>query len=216
MSRAPQEMDELLQLSNALVINIGTLDEKFIALCEQACATANTLNKPIILDPVGAGASRYRTHTCLDLLNNYKFSIIRGNASEIMSLSGMSTKTKGVDSTMQSDSATESALNLSENYHAAIVVSGKTDIIVDGDAVQQLNYGSPLMPQITGTGCLLSAVVAAFHAVEQNRFEASVLATAFYGICGENAAKKSNGPGSFKMQFLNELNFLPEKLAYEK
>ena len=216
MSKAQQEIDDLLQLVNSVVINLGTLDEKFIALCEYVCGVANQLKKPIVLDPVGAGASHYRTNTSFNLINNYSIAIIRGNASEIMSLAGVSVKTKGVDSTIQSDLALESAQRLSTHYDAAIVVSGKTDIIVDVNHIRQFTYGSPLMPQITGTGCLLSAVVGAFHAVEKNRFEAGVLATAFYGICGEKAAKAVQGPASFKIKFLDELNLIPEELSYER
>lgn len=215
MSKAQQEMDDLLQLTNSVVINLGTLDEKFIALCEYVCGIANQLKKPIILDPVGAGASHYRTSTSLNLINNYSIAILRGNASEIMSLAGVSIKTKGVDSAAQSDVAIESAQRLSTHFNVAVVVSGKIDIIVDVNTIRQLNVGSPLMPQITGTGCLLSAMVGAFHAVEKNRFEASVLATAFYGICGEKAEKTAQGPASFKIQFLDELNLMPEELAYE-
>ena len=216
MSKAQEEIDDLLQLANSVVINLGTLDEKFIALCEYVCGIANQLKKPIVLDPVGAGASRYRTHTNLNLINNYHVAIIRGNASEIMSLSGAAIKTKGVDSTAQSDLAIDSAKQLSIYYDVAVVVSGEKDIVVDGHDVRQFTYGSPLMPQVVGTGCLFSAVVGAFHAVEKNRFDASISATVFYGICGENAAKRAQGPASFKIKFLDELNLMPKEIAYEK
>jgi hydroxyethylthiazole kinase len=148
--------------------------------------------------------------------DNYDIAIIRGNASEIMSLSGVSMKTKGVDSTAQSDLAIESAQKLSTHFDVAVVVSGETDIIVDINNIRQFTYGSPLMPQITGTGCLLSAIVGAFHAMEKNRFDACVLATAFYGICGERAARSVEGPASFKIKFLDELNLIPEELSYER
>lgn len=216
MSKARQEIDDLLQLADSVVINLGTLDEKFIALCKYACNIANQLKKPIVLDPVGAGASHYRTKTSLNLINNYNIAIIRGNASEIMSLSGVSMKTKGVDSSAQSPLAIDCAQRLSTSHNTAIVVSGQTDIIVDVNNIHQLIYGSPLLQQITGTGCLLSAVIGAFHAVEKNRFDASVLATAFYGICGEKAAQTVQGPASFKIKFLDELNLAPHELSYEK
>jgi len=205
MSKSEQELEDLIQLANAVVINLGTLDEKFITLCQRACALANHLKKPIVLDPVGAGASQYRTRTSLDFINNFRIAIVKGNASEILALSGASIKTKGVESTVQSDSAIKNAQDFSVLHEVAIVISGKTDIIVDANNIQQSTYGSPLMPKITGTGCLLTAVIAAFHAVEKNRFEASVLATLFYGMCGESAAKTSQGPASFKIKFLDEL-----------
>ncbi len=210
MSKAVQEIDDLLQLANSVVINLGTLDEKFITLCEYVCRVANQLDKPIVLDPVGAGASFYRTNTSLNLIKNYRIAIIRGNASEIVSLAGSMIKSKGVDSTVQSEFAIESAKILSSSFDAAVVVSGKTDIIVDADSISHLNHGSSLMRQVTGMGCLLSATISAFHAVENNRYDASVLATAFYGLCGEKSEKKSVGPASFKVNFIDQLNLIPE------
>lgn len=215
MSKAQQEIDDLLHLANVVVVNLGTLDERFIALCEYVCRAANQLKKAIVLDPVGAGASKYRTDASLHLINNYDIAIIRANASEVMALSEESVKTKGVNSTAQSHFAVESARLLSIR-DTTIVVSGETDIIVDREHIRELHYGSPLMPQITGTGCLLSAIVGAFHAVEKNKFEASVLATAFYGICGERAAMHANGPASFKVNFLDELNLIPEEQFYDR
>ena len=131
ISQASPEIEDLLQIASALVINLGTLDDKFISLCEHACYIANQLKKPIILDPVGAGATRYRTDTCLNLISNYDIAIIRGNASEIMSLSDQQTKTKGVDSITSGELAIESAHRLSMKYGIATVISGKTDIILD-------------------------------------------------------------------------------------
>lgn len=215
MSKAPQEMDDLLQLASVLVVNIGTLDDNFVALCEYACDVANQLKKPIILDPVGAGASQYRTTTSLNLINNYDIAIIRGNASEIMALSGASMVTKGVDSTEKSESAIENAKALSSYYDSAIVISGEVDVVIDHTSINKFTYGSSLMPKITGTGCLLSAIVGAFHAVEKNRLQACSLATVFYGLCGEKAAQHAKGPAAFKAKFIDELALLPE-LIYEK
>lgn len=211
MSKAQQEIDDLMQIASCIVINIGTLTKEFINLCEYACGLASKFKIPIILDPVGAGASSLRTNTSLNLIKNYDIAIIRGNASEIMALAGISSDTKGVDSSAQSDFAIESAKQVSVHYNNVVVVSGKTDVIVERDKIRQLTYGSSLMPQITGSGCLLSAVVAAFHAVEKNRFDACTLATAFYGICGERAAVSSRGPASFKINFLDELNLIPKE-----
>lgn len=216
MSKAEQEIKELVQLASVVVINLGTLDAKFIALCEHACSIANQLGKPIILDPVGAGASHYRTRTGLNLIDQYDIAIIKGNASEIMSIAGSTIITKGVDSTAQTDFAIESAQMLAIHYDATVVVSGKTDIIVDSNRIRQFTYGVPLMSQVTGTGCLLAAIIGSFHALEKNRFNACALAVSFYGICGERAASRAKGPASFKIQFLDELNLIPDALSYEK
>lgn len=210
MSKAQQEMQDLLTLAKAVVINLGTLDDAFIALCEKACLLANQLQKPIILDPVGAGASCYRTDKCLQLIDAYDIAIIRGNASEIQALSGLSFTTKGVDSAIQSEEAIACAQALSTHCGAAIVISGATDIVVEADSINRFAHGSPLMSLITGTGCLFSAVVAAFHAVEPNKFIAASAATYFYGLCGEIAAEQASGPGSFKPAFLDALSVIPE------
>jgi hydroxyethylthiazole kinase len=205
MSQAQEEIVDLMTLANTVVINLGTLDEKFIALCVAACKAANQLNKPIILDPVGAGATGYRTDACKQLLNDFAIAIVRGNASEVMALAGLSVRTKGVDSSAASELAIEGAQIVSTSYAAAVVISGKTDIIVDAELLNQFERGSAFMPMITGSGCLLTAIVGAFHAVHVNRFEAACAATLFYSMCGEVAAHTVNGPGSFKPKFLDAL-----------
>lgn len=216
MSQSEQEVEDLVKIASAVVINLGTLDARFIKLCEQACKAANQFQKPIILDPVGAGATHYRTSACTKLINDYQIAIIRGNASEIMSLSGISAATKGVDSSANTESAINIAKEISVHRKAAVVVSGRTDVIIDGHQVNAYERGSAMMPMITGTGCLLSAVVGAFHAVEQNRFIAAQAATLFYSVCGEIAAEKAEGPGSFRMQFLDALHAAPVKSDYHE
>jgi len=216
MSQAEHEIEDLLKISKSVVINPGTVNDEFISLCKQTCFAANALGIPIILDPVGAGASQYRTDICTILMSEFDIAIIRGNASEIMALAGCTQKTQGVDSIIDSAYALESAKLLSKQCNSAIVVSGKIDILVDSNLQTVLECGSSLMPTITGTGCLLTAVIAAFHAIEKNRFAAAKMAALFYGICGEVAEKKSQGPGSFKTQFLDTLSFLPEREHYDK
>ena len=216
MSFAMQEIEDLIKLSNAIVINIGTLSDPFIGLCQHACFVANKLVKPIIFDPVGAGASAYRTKTCKIFLKNYQLAIIRGNASEIAALAGAALLTKGVDSTTKPIKVVEYAEMLSAQYAATICMSGATDIIIAQKNKNQYDRGSPFMPMITGTGCLLSAVVAAFHAVEKNSFIATSAASLFFSVCGEIAAKQSIGPGSFKVNFLDALNLLPIQDHYEQ
>jgi hydroxyethylthiazole kinase len=216
MCKAEQEVEDLLKIAKSVVINLGTLDESFIHLCHHTCGIANQVKKPIILDPVGAGASRYRTNTALKILNDYQISIVRGNASEIMALSGLTSMTKGVDSTVDSDNAMEAAKLLSKKYDVAVTVSGKWDVIADGDRLSLCDRGSSLMPMVTGTGCLLSSIVGAFHSVENNRFDAAVAAIIFYGISGEMAAEKSAGPGTFKSEFLDALNSSYHQTYYEQ
>jgi hydroxyethylthiazole kinase len=206
MSVAEQEMAELLHISRVLIVNIGTLHDDFIKLCLTACRTANELKIPIVLDPVGVGASQYRTNTALALINDYELAIVRGNASEIMVLAGAAQKTKGVDTLAESQHAVDSAHILAKNYRLTVVVSGKTDWIVDAAQTRSFDRGSLLMPMITGSGCLLSAMTGAFHAVEKNPFDAAAAATLFYSLCGEAAAQKALSPGSFRTAFLDALH----------
>ena len=131
-----------------------------------------------------------------------------------MALSNVHIQSKGVDSTLQSNQAIDSAQYLSEKINAAIVVSGKTDIIIDAEQMNCFERGSALMPLVTGSGCLLSAVVGAFHAIESDRFAAACRATFFYALCGEVAAERSSAPGSFKPQFLDALNGMPNEVYH--
>lgn len=209
MSHDASEMEELVNLASCVVINIGTLDAPFIALAETAMALANGLKKPIILDPVGAGATFLRTATAKRFLTTFDISIVRGNASEIAALSPEcqhAVQTKGVDSTLNSTETISFAQTLSQAYDTVVAMSGATDVICDPQRTETLTYGSPTMPYVVGTGCLLSAVIAAFHAVHADPFEASVYASYFYALAGERAALKTNLPGSFKTYFLDALH----------
>ena len=208
------ELAELLQYASALVINIGTLHAEWITLATYAAELANTLDKPIILDPVGAGATRLRTETCLQLLDNYRISVIRGNAGEINALQGITGQMRGVDSLVTAASDSSAAQALAARYHTTVVMSGEIDVIANATQAHCLQGGSALMPQITGTGCLMSAVVAAFNAVSTDAFHASVAACVFYGICGEHAATLASAPGSFKTHFLDALSSKPALEAY--
>ena len=215
MSTSSNEMDDLLHLANAVVINLGTLNEQFITRCKHACDLANQLGKPLILDPVGAGASRYRTETCLQLLAEHRFTMLRGNASEVMALCKAQHSTKGVDSHNLTADAIEPAKRLSTDKQITIVISGATDAIINQTNVELCMRGSPLMPSITGTGCLLTAILSAFHSVHHDKNEAACAAVIFYGVCGEKAAKRAQGPGSFKVHFLDELAQHPNREDYE-
>lgn len=215
MTLTKQEIDDLLKIANGVVINIGTLNDEFIELCETVCHAANRLGKPITLDPVGAGASEYRTKTCLDLLECFNFSIIKGNASEIMALSGASQNTKGVDASASTQSAIESGQYLASHYDLVVAISGPTDAVIDANQVMLFDRGSPLMPMLTGSGCLLSAVVSAFDVVHDNRYEAVSAAVNFYSVCGELAAEKAQSPGSFKAHFLDAVSISPVRSSYE-
>jgi len=200
MSCDEREMEELVKISHAVNINIGTLDPEFIKRSQVAAKLANHYNKPLILDPVGAGASSIRTIAAQDTM---KFAdIIRGNASEIMS---HKSQTLGVEATQSVESAQDTANTLARSLECAIVISGKVDFVTDGSQQKSLNFGSPVMKLVTGMGCALTAVIAAFKAVIPDSFEASVIATAYFGLCGSLTHEKTNKPGSFRSTFIDEL-----------
>jgi hydroxyethylthiazole kinase len=205
MSVCDAELEELIKISHAVNINIGTLDENFITRAVQAVKLAKTYHKPVIVDPVGCGASSIRTKTARKLMLIGP-SIIRGNASEIMALFDTETKSLGVESLHATDQAKNHAHQLAKNHQLTIVVSGEKDFITDATTEIILPFGSPLMKLITGMGCALTAIIAAFRAVIPNDFEAATLATAYFGLCGNLAAIKSGPkPGLFRSMFIDEL-----------
>ena len=188
-----------------MVINIGTLDAEWVESMLIAGKTASSKNIPVILDPVGVGATSYRTKVCKQIIEECKPTIIRGNASEIMALCNSNVKTKGVDSTDSSDSALESAKLLAQQTGAVVIISGQTDYITDGKNVETVNNGNPMMARVTGMGCTATAMVATFAAINPNPIHAGLHAMAVMGIAGEIAAAKSKGNGSLQVNFLDEL-----------
>jgi hydroxyethylthiazole kinase len=198
-----EELEELVIISSAIYINIGTLNNDFINLVKKAIILSSKYNKPIILDPVGCGATNIRTKTANLLANHSK--IIRGNASEIMALGNDSFSTKGVDSIHKTEDATEIANIIAKNTKATIVVSGAIDYVTNAINSANINFGSPIMTNITGMGCALTAVIAAIFAVEHDPFEASISGSQYFALCGELVYLKHSKPGSFKAAFIDEL-----------
>ena len=203
MSQDTREFEELIHISHAVNINIGTLNANFIKRAEIMIQLAKQYNKPIILDPVGAGASSLRTLAARSLM--VSADIIRGNASEIMSLLNDTHQTLGVESTAPVNNAIHSAVELAKHHACTVVVSGKQDFVTNGTKESYLSFGSSLMPLVTGMGCALTAVIAAFKAILPDTYEAAHLATAYYSLCGSLAAKKTNRPGAFRTQFIDEI-----------
>lgn len=210
MAHAAEEVEEMVNIASSLVINIGTLSESWISSMLKAAAQAGKKGIPIIIDPVGAGATTFRTKTARGLIGGNPPAVIRGNASEIMALSGDEAGTKGVDSAAASDSAIAAAQNLSKIYKCVVCVSGAVDYVVEGGQIIKVSNGHPLMTKVTGLGCTASALCGAFAAVEKSAFAATVKAMAVMGIAGEMAAEKAAGPGSLQVHFLDNLYNLSE------
>lgn len=213
MSESIDELRELLSISQALYINIGTLDNAFIDRALTAAEIAHSLQKPVILDPVGAGASKLRTEAALKLLNYAH--VIRGNASEIIALSGSIKTTKGVEAVHAVQSAVSNAKTLALTLNKIIVVSGPQDFITDGQQSTTLDYGSYLMPLVTGMGCTMTAVLSAFVADDSDYFTAALHATAYFGLCGQLTQEKTKAPGTFKQQFIDSL-YQPDWTFFER
>ena len=202
MAHSRQEMAEMMHIAGSLVINIGTLDSEWIERMLFAVEQANANNKPIVLDPVGCGASVLRTQTARTLAANANNLIIRGNASEIIALAGDASQTKGVDALDSSDTALAAAQVLVAQYHANVVISGEVDYVVTASQTISLSNGHHMMPYVTGMGCSLTALTGAFAAIGET---SGLAATAIYAIAGEIAAEQSAGPASLQLNIIDGL-----------
>jgi hydroxyethylthiazole kinase len=206
MAHAIEEVEEMAGLARALVINIGTLSAPWIEAMVKAGREARRRGLPVVLDPVGSGATRLRTGTAAMLVREIRPAIIRGNASEIRSLAFAEQGTKGVDSAHAAEESLDAARILSEGCGCTVVVSGAVDLVVSGSAVIRISNGHPLMSRVTGMGCTASALAGAFAAVNPSAVKAAAHAMALMGIAGEIAAGLSPGPGSFQVTFMDTLH----------
>ena len=205
MAHWTQEMEEMVSIAGALVLNIGTLDENWLEGMRVAGVAASRRGIPIVLDPVGAGATSARTTASLELIELCHPTVIRGNASEIMALVDASVKSKGVDSSVQSGDAVEAARKLALETGAVVVISGATDYITDGTVLHTVEGGDEIMTAVTGMGCTSTALVGAFAAVVEDPLVAATAAMAVMSLAGEKAAARSRGNGSMQVNFLDEL-----------
>jgi len=199
-----EESAELAQIADALVVNLGTVSSTLAAAMHLATKAASIAKRPWVLDPVAVGALDYRTRLARDLLQN-RPAVIRGNASEIASLTGTAGGGKGVDSTLQADEAVEAADRLATMTSSVVVVSGAVDYVTDGNRHIRIANGHPLMTQVTGMGCTATALVGAFLAVTSQPLIAAAQAMLMMGVAGELAMKEAKGPGSLQVAFLDLL-----------
>ncbi len=206
MAHAIAEVEDMVALAAALVVNIGTLDREWLTAMERAVKKAQQLGKPIVLDPVGAGATPYRTLAVRQLLSAATPTVIRGNASEILAVAAEASNTRGVDSTQGSEMAIAAARRLTQMYGCVVTISGATDFSVQGDRLAANQNGHPLMAKVTGLGCTASALIGAFLAVQPEQpLRAAVHAMGLMGLAGEIAAENACGPGSLQSHFLDSL-----------
>ncbi len=206
MAHAPEEVEEMASLAGALVLNIGTLSGPWVESMISAAKAANGLGIPVVLDPVGAGATRFRTAVAERILAETRVDLIRGNASEILALNKNRTTTKGVDSLHSVEEAQDAALNLARSLSLVVAVTGEKDFVTDGRRTAVIANGHPLMSLVTGTGCVASAVAGAFCSVESDRLLAAAGSLVVFGLAGELAAEGNPGPGTFQIRLLDALN----------
>jgi hydroxyethylthiazole kinase len=213
MAHAAEEVEEMVSLAGALVLNIGTLSMPWIEAMVKAGKRANALHVPVILDPVGAGATALRTGAARRLIEELSIQVIRGNASEVLSLSPEKpgARTKGVDSVHTVDQVAEMAVALAGKLRLTVAVTGVVDLITNGDRACRVMNGHEMMGHVTGTGCTATAIIGAFLAVEPDSMIATATGLSYFGLAGEKAAEKTSSPGTYQIALLNALYEMNEE-----
>ncbi|MCL1842719.1 MAG: hydroxyethylthiazole kinase [Defluviitaleaceae bacterium] len=211
------EVAEIAKISQSLVLNIGTLNERSVLSMLKAAQAANASGIPVIFDPVGAGASTLRNNTASKILEQVKISVLRGNISEINFLAGKNAKVKGVDASGEdiksSQDAAETAASLARELNCVVAITGETDVISDGEQFVFIKNGHSMLGRVTGTGCMCSSLIGAAGAVS-DAFVAAVSGILFMGIAGEIAYEKAgrHGTGSFRAALHDEMSRLDSEV----
>jgi hydroxyethylthiazole kinase len=212
MAHARQEVADMVALAGALVLNTGTLEPDWIEAMLLAGRRANELGVPVVLDPVGAGATTYRTETNLMLLSELAIAVLRGNAGEIGALTGAGGAVRGVDSVEGVTDPLRVAAAGALRWSTTVAITGARDVLSDGTRGVAVDNGHPLLSVVTGTGCMATAMIGAFAAVEEDRLVAAASALAVYGLAAEGAAETARGPGTFQAALFDSLHALtPEE-----
>ena len=214
MAHAPEEVEEMAAIAGALVLNIGTLSPSWVEAMVLAGRVANERGIPVVLDPVGAGATTYRTETAKRLLDQLDVTVLRGNAGEVATLVGVEAEVRGVESIGGGGDPGEVAREAGRRLGLVASVTGAVDHVSDGETVIAVENGHPLLGAVTGTGCMASALTGCFLAVNRDApLDAAAAALVAFGVAGEDAAAHAAGPGSFHVALYNALAALdPETL----
>ena len=214
MANAVEEVEEMAATASALVINMGTLDGEWVEAMILGGREANRRGIPVVLDPVGAGATRFRTETPGKLLSEINFAAVCGNAGEISTLAGLAAEVRGVESI--GGDAREAVEKAARRLGTTVAATGETDYVCDGERLFAVKNGHPLMGRIVGSGCASTAVIGCFAAVGGGDAETVAGALAYFGRAGETAAEVSEGPGTFEPRLLDALSALaadPDRLG---
>jgi hydroxyethylthiazole kinase len=214
MAHAPEEVEEMAAVAGALVLNIGTLSSHWIEAMLLAAKAANAAGAPVVLDPVGAGATRFRTDTAKRILREVDIAVVRGNPAEVATLAGRQAEIRGVESISAATEKAELARAAAGHLGCVASVTGTVDHVSDGRRVVAVANGHELLGAVSGTGCMSSALTGCFLAVRREApLEAAAEALAAFGVAGEDAARDAPGPGSFHVALYDALYKLdPEKL----
>lgn len=204
MANATEEAGDMAGVADALLLNIGTLTSPQIEAMIVAGKAANQKGIPVVFDPVGVGATTFRNDAAARILREVDVTIVRGNAGEIGFLAGLDSEVRGVESAF-TGSSRDVAVQAARKLGIPVIVTGKEDTITDGKRILIGENGDAILTKVTGTGCLLSSVVAAFLSVGEDTLESAAAAVSFYGAAAELAVKDAKGPGSFQTGFLDEL-----------
>jgi hydroxyethylthiazole kinase len=206
MAHAREEVEEMVALASALVLNIGTLSPHWVDAMLIAGKAANAADIPVVLDPVGAGATAYRTDTSKRVLDEVDVTILRGNAGEVATLVGVAAEVRGVESIGASEAAADIARSAAKSLGVVASVTGVVDHVSDGERVISVSNGHELLATVTGTGCMSSAITGCFVAVKRDApLDAAAEALVAFGVAGEDAAADAKGPGSFHVNLYDAL-----------
>jgi hydroxyethylthiazole kinase len=211
MAHATEEVEEMVSLAGALVLNIGTLTPQWVEAMLRAGRKANALKVPIVLDPVGSGATLLRTDSAKRLTRELSIQVVRGNASEVLSLAKKDARTKGVDSIHSVEEAQETAIALAGDLKTTLAITGRVDLITDGKRICKVHNGHEMMGRVTGTGCTATVMIGAFLAVDPDPVDATTTALAYFGLAGEKAATQTENPGSYQIALLDALFSIHEE-----
>jgi len=205
MAHAREEVEEMVGLADALVINIGTLSPPWVEAMIAAGRAANARGIPVVVDPVGAGATGYRTETAKRILTEVDVAVLRGNAGEVATLLGVSAEVRGVESIGAGGEPADLARDAARALAVVASVTGPVDHVSDGERVAKVANGDAMLATVTGTGCMSSAVTGCFLAVAASPFAAAVEALVAFGVAGEDAARDAKGPGTFHANLYDAL-----------
>ena len=206
MAHAPEEVEEMASVAGALVLNIGTLSKHWIEAMLLAARAANAAGAPVVLDPVGAGATTLRTETAKRILAEADIAVVRGNQAEIATLAGRQAEIRGVESIGAADSAADLAKVAAAELGCVVAVTGPVDHVSDGQQLISVANGHELLGTVSGTGCMSTAMTGCFLAVGADRpLEAAAEALVAFGVAGEDAAGGAKGPGSFHVNVYDAL-----------